>query len=119
MTEVDGLAPEFKEAARRYLGKEGAKAFFDQNSKPSVRMARASLSGQPGSAPWTFKLAFQVMWEALLLNGSVPRRRTTLRKSPASLAARMIVRNHRDRPCGSIVLPMKRLQVCWARILFV
>ncbi len=54
VTEVDGLAPEFKEAARRYLGKEGAKAFFDQNSKPSVRMARIAVR-----PTWVGTLDFQ------------------------------------------------------------
>ena len=54
MTEVDGLAPEFKEAARRYLGKEGAKAFFNQNSKPSVRMARIAVR-----PTWVGTLDFQ------------------------------------------------------------
>jgi hypothetical protein len=43
VTEVDGLVPEFKEAARRYLGEEGAKAFFEQNNKPGVRMARIAV----------------------------------------------------------------------------
>ena len=54
VTEVDGLAPEFKEAARRYLGQEGAKAFFDQNSKPSVRMARITVR-----PTWVGTLDFQ------------------------------------------------------------
>jgi hypothetical protein len=43
VTEADGLVPEFKEAARRYLGEAGAKAFVDQNSKPGVRMARIAV----------------------------------------------------------------------------
>jgi len=43
VTEVDGLVPEFKESARRYLGEEAAKAFFEQNSKPGVRMARIAV----------------------------------------------------------------------------
>jgi hypothetical protein len=43
VTEVDGLAPEFKEAARRHLGEERANAFFEQNNKPGVRMARIAV----------------------------------------------------------------------------
>jgi hypothetical protein len=43
VTEVNGLAPEFKEAARRYLGEEGAKGYIDQMSKPGVRMARIAV----------------------------------------------------------------------------
>ena len=54
VTEVDGLAPEFKEAARRYLGEERANAFFEQNNKPGVRMARIAV--QP---TWVGTLDFQ------------------------------------------------------------
>jgi hypothetical protein len=54
VTEVDGLAPEFKEAARRYLGEEGAKAFFEQNNKPGIRMARIAVR-----PTWVGTLDFQ------------------------------------------------------------
>jgi hypothetical protein len=43
VTDADGIVPEFKEAARRYLGEEGAKGFFEQMSKPGVRMARIAV----------------------------------------------------------------------------
>ncbi len=43
VTDVDGLVPEFEEAARRYLGEEGAKGYIDQMSKPGVRMARIAV----------------------------------------------------------------------------
>jgi hypothetical protein len=54
VTEVDGLAREFKEAARRYLGEEGAKAFVDQSNKPGVRMARIAVR-----PTWVGTLDFQ------------------------------------------------------------
>jgi hypothetical protein len=43
VTDVDGIVPEFEEAARRYLGEEGAKDFFEQMSKPGVKMARIAV----------------------------------------------------------------------------
>jgi len=43
VTEVDGLVREFEEAARRYLGEQGAKDFLSQASKPGVRMARMAV----------------------------------------------------------------------------
>jgi len=43
VTEVDGLPKEFEEAARRYLGEQGARNFLNQASGPGVRMARMSV----------------------------------------------------------------------------
>jgi hypothetical protein len=43
VTDVDGIVPEFKEAASRYLGEEGVKGFLQQMSKPGVRMARIAV----------------------------------------------------------------------------
>ena len=42
VTDVDGFAPEFKEAARRYPGEEGAKSFLEMR-KSGVRMARIAV----------------------------------------------------------------------------
>jgi hypothetical protein len=42
VTDVDGFAPEFKEAARRYLGEEGAENFLEMR-KSGVRMARIAV----------------------------------------------------------------------------
>jgi hypothetical protein len=43
VSEVEGLVKEFEEAAHRYLGAEGAKAYIAQMSKPGVRMARMAI----------------------------------------------------------------------------
>ena len=43
VTEVDGLPKEFEEAARHYLGEQGARDFLNQASGPGVRMARMSV----------------------------------------------------------------------------
>ena len=43
VTEVDGLVKEFEQAARRYLGEEGANSYLDQMSKPGIRMARIAV----------------------------------------------------------------------------
>lgn len=43
VTDVDGLAGEFEEAARRYLGEQGAKDFLSPWRKPGVRMARMAV----------------------------------------------------------------------------
>lgn len=54
VTEVDGLVREFEEAARRYLGEQGAKDFLSQASKPGVRMARMAVR-----PTWVGTLDFQ------------------------------------------------------------
>jgi hypothetical protein len=43
VTDVDGIVPEFEQAARRYLGEGAAKGFLEQASKPGVRMARIAV----------------------------------------------------------------------------
>jgi hypothetical protein len=43
VTDVDGLVPEFKEAARRCLGEESAMAYIEQMSKPGAKMARIAV----------------------------------------------------------------------------
>ena len=50
---MDGFAPEFKEAARRYLGDEGAKNFLEMR-KSGVRMARIAVR-----PTWVGTLDFQ------------------------------------------------------------
>jgi hypothetical protein len=54
VTEVNGVAPEFKEAARRYLGEQGAAGFLDQMGKPGARMARIAVR-----PTWVGTLDFQ------------------------------------------------------------
>ena len=54
VTEVDGLVKEFEEAARRYLGEEGARGFLNQAIKPGVRMARIAVR-----PTWVGTLDFQ------------------------------------------------------------
>ena len=54
VTEVDGLVKEFEEAARRYLGEEGAKGFLKSASQPGVRMARIAVR-----PTWVGTLDFQ------------------------------------------------------------
>lgn len=43
VSDVDGLLPEFKQAAHRFLGEAGAKAYLEQMSQPGVRMARMAI----------------------------------------------------------------------------
>ena len=43
VTDVDGLVEEFKNAARRYLGEEGANGYLSEMNKPGVRMARIAV----------------------------------------------------------------------------
>jgi Pyridoxamine 5'-phosphate oxidase len=43
VTDVDGIVPEYGQAARRYLGPEGAAAFIAQIDQPSTRMHRIAL----------------------------------------------------------------------------
>jgi hypothetical protein len=43
ITEIDGIAPEYAEAAHRYLGSEEATAYLAQIDHPSTRMARIAV----------------------------------------------------------------------------
>jgi hypothetical protein len=43
ITEVDGVAEEYKKAAHRYLGEEGAAAYLGQINKPGTKMARIAV----------------------------------------------------------------------------
>ena len=43
ITEVDGIVPEYAEAAHRYLGSEEATAYLAQIDHPSTRMARIAV----------------------------------------------------------------------------
>ena len=43
MTEVDGIVPEYAEAARRYLGSERAAAYLAQIDQPGTKMARIAV----------------------------------------------------------------------------
>ena len=43
ITEVDGLVPEYAQAAHRYLGSEQATAYLAQIDHPSTRMARIAV----------------------------------------------------------------------------
>ena len=54
VTEVDGVPMEFEEAARRYLGEQGAKDFLSQARTPGVRMERMAVR-----PTWVGTLDFQ------------------------------------------------------------
>ena len=43
LSEVDGVAPEYAAAARRYLGEEPAAAYLAEIDRPGTRMARVDL----------------------------------------------------------------------------
>jgi hypothetical protein len=43
VTEVDGLVKEYKEAAHRYLGDQGAKGYLGQISRTGTKMARIAV----------------------------------------------------------------------------
>jgi hypothetical protein len=43
ISEVEGIAPEYGTAARRYLGDEAARAYLGQIDQPGTRMARIDL----------------------------------------------------------------------------
>jgi hypothetical protein len=43
ITEVDGVAPEYAEAAHRYIGAEEASAYLAQIDQPGTRMARIAV----------------------------------------------------------------------------
>ena len=43
VTEVDGVAPEYALAARRYLGEDAAAAYIAQIDQPGTRMARIAV----------------------------------------------------------------------------
>jgi|ERR1035438_4499784 hypothetical protein len=44
VTDVEGIVPEYAQAARRYLGEEAARAFLAQLDTPDTRMHRIALS---------------------------------------------------------------------------
>ena len=54
VTEVDGAPSEFEEAARRYLGEQGAKDVLSEAREPGVRMARMAVR-----PTWVGTLDFQ------------------------------------------------------------
>ena len=54
LTEIDGVAPEYGLAARRYLGEEAAAAYLDQLDQPVTRMIRIAV--RPA---WVAVLDFQ------------------------------------------------------------
>jgi hypothetical protein len=43
ITQVDGIAPEYAESARRYLGAEAATGYLGQIDQPGTRMARIAV----------------------------------------------------------------------------
>lgn len=43
ITEVEGIAPEYASAARRYLGDSEARAYLELIDRPDTRMARIDL----------------------------------------------------------------------------
>jgi hypothetical protein len=43
ISEVEGIAPEYASAARRYLGDEAARAYLEEIDQPGTRMARIDL----------------------------------------------------------------------------
>jgi hypothetical protein len=43
LTEIDGVAPEYGLAARRYLGEEAAAAYLAQLDQPVTRMMRIAV----------------------------------------------------------------------------
>jgi hypothetical protein len=54
ITEMDGIVPEYADAARRYLGEQEAAAYLAQIDHPSTRMARIAV--RPA---WVGMLDFQ------------------------------------------------------------
>jgi hypothetical protein len=61
ITEVDGVAPEYADAARRYLGSEQATAYLAQIDQPGTRMARIAV--RPA---WVGLLDFQTRMPSAL-----------------------------------------------------
>jgi hypothetical protein len=43
VTEVDGVVPEYAQAARRYMGEEAAAEYITQLDRPGTRMARIAV----------------------------------------------------------------------------
>jgi hypothetical protein len=61
VTEVDGVAPEYAEAARRYLGDEQADGYLAQIDQPGTRMARIAVR-----PTWVGVLDFQTRMPSAL-----------------------------------------------------
>jgi Pyridoxamine 5'-phosphate oxidase len=61
VTEVDGVAPEYAQAARRYLGAEEATGYLAQIDQPGTRMARIAV--RPS---WVGVLDFQTRMPSAL-----------------------------------------------------
>jgi hypothetical protein len=61
ITEVDGIAPEYAEAAHRYLGSEEASEYLAQIDQPGTRMARIAV--RPA---WVGLLDFQTRMPSAL-----------------------------------------------------
>jgi hypothetical protein len=61
VTEVDGIAPEYAEAARRYLGEEEANGYLAQIDQPGTRMARIAVR-----PTWVGVLDFQTRMPSAL-----------------------------------------------------
>ena len=61
--EVDGVDPDYAEAARRYLGDEAAAGYLQQIDHPQTRMARISVRPR-GSACSTSRAECRRRWAA-------------------------------------------------------
>jgi hypothetical protein len=61
VTEVDGIAPEYAQAARRYLGAEEAHGYLAQIDQPGTRMARIAVR-----PTWVGVLDFQTRMPSAL-----------------------------------------------------
>ena len=61
VTDVDGIVPEYAQAARRYLGAEGAAQLLGQLDRPETRMHRIGV--RPA---WAGVLDFQKRWPRVL-----------------------------------------------------
>jgi hypothetical protein len=61
VTEVDGIAPEYAQAARRYLGSEEADGYLAQIDQPGTRMARIAVRPE-----WVGVLDFQTRMPSAL-----------------------------------------------------
>jgi len=61
ITEVDGIAPEYAEAAQRFLGSEQADGYLAQIDQPGTRMARIAV--QPA---WVALMDFQTRMPSAL-----------------------------------------------------
>src|SRR4051812_2644703 len=61
LTDVDGVVPEYAEAARRYLGEEGAAGFLGQVDRPGTEMHRIAVR-----PTWAAVLDFQTRFPGVL-----------------------------------------------------